>query len=1152
MRFLTRHLARRSLLALATVFVGLACAAPAAMAVELTVDSLADSEGGSCTTSGGCTLREALDLVAEGEEGEEDVAGDVTIGFDVKGKIETEGEYELFFGEGVESLTILGPGREDLTIDAHDDFRVFSVSEGVVTISGLTVERGRVSGVAVNGDGGGALFQSGGTVTLEGVRFTDNSIESTRAGGAIDVEGGDLTIVDSEIDHNTTDSDFEGPGGGINLDASGSTLILRNTEVTHNSTSEGAGGGIYQDEGNLEILEGSVISDNHAENEGGGIATDATGAHTTTIAESQILENTATEGGGGIYTDNGAGGLTVTETTIAGNEAEEYGGGVHVDGPTTISASTISANKVPVEPEPSEEPALGGGITVEDDKLVLDTSTLSGNVGAAIYVHGGEAEVRASTIAANTNPNGFAGGIVGEEEVKVRSSIVAGNSGETGPGDCSADVVSGGHNIVGTLDPGCTWPVGEGDQIGVAPQLGALANNGGPTETMAPIAAASPAINRGGNPKPEDQRGKTRPVPEGEAFTDVGAVEVQAPLNETAPSISPSAGLVEGNELTCAHGSWDFDTVTDAAYAYEWLREGQPHASGSSYELTASDAGKQIACRVTADNGVSPVAATSSAVELAAGGVELDPTSHDFGNRNLGSGASAPTELRLANVGGTAVTVTSAVSSEATQFPVDAGDCTAAPLPPGEECTIEARFMPTALGAQTSTVTVHSGGGSPTAQLSGTGTAGALSVSPSSFDFGQRRSGSGPSAAQAFEVTNGGTGPVTVGTASIVAGAEFAIPADGDECATETLEPGEKCTVEVVFSPTATGAATGTLSVPSSAPTATASLAGTGTAPAFAASPVALEFGSHEVGDGETVLPVTISNPGTAPTDISSIAITGADATAFALAPSGDDCTGTELAPTETCTVEVGFEPVAAGPATASLEVGGEAPGTVALSGSGTAKPEPPKPPTPPSASIVGGGRYLGNAGGAVSVTLACTSPSGAPCPLALALNTGGTALGSWSGTLGAGTTQAVEVPLGSAARKELGAKGRLAAEAVLSVAGLAGSPLPITLVAPPAQKLVVKSARRAGDAILFKLACSGYAPRCKGKLELTPPHAPMRIAAGKVSLAKGTHSVRLPLTRAGRGLLEIEAKPELRVTSVAKDRVYQRTSTAKSRLRLG
>lgn len=116
--------------------------------------------------------------------------------------------------------------------------------------------------------------------------------------------------------------------------------------------------------------------------------------------------------------------------------------------------------------------------------------------------------------------------------VRLRNSIVAGNTSEAGPSNChvSAQVIeSTGHNL--DSDDSC-FLTATGDLPRRNPLLAALSDNGGPTETVAPR-AGSPAIDAGaahGCPQ-HDQRGVARPQG---AACDIGAVEYVAPQDTRA------------------------------------------------------------------------------------------------------------------------------------------------------------------------------------------------------------------------------------------------------------------------------------------------------------------------------------------------------------------------------------------------------------------------------------------------------------------------------------------------------------------------------------------------------------------------------------------------------------------------------------------
>jgi F5/8 type C domain/Abnormal spindle-like microcephaly-assoc'd, ASPM-SPD-2-Hydin/Right handed beta helix region len=120
--------------------------------------------------------------------------------------------------------------------------------------------------------------------------------------------------------------------------------------------------------------------------------------------------------------------------------------------------------------------------------------------------------------------------------------------------------------------------------------------------------------------------------------------------------------------------------------------------------------------------------------------------------------------------------------------------------------------------AQLSEFEVFSGGGGGTGP---TGTA--LTASPSSESFGNENVGS-TSSSQSVTVTNPGSGAVSMSSIGVTG--PFG---ESNNCGT-SLAAGASCTVGVTFAPTAAGAATGTLSVTSSAPGSplTVALSGTG------------------------------------------------------------------------------------------------------------------------------------------------------------------------------------------------------------------------------------------------------------------------------------------------------------------------------------
>jgi hypothetical protein len=116
----------------------------------------------------------------------------------------------------------------------------------------------------------------------------------------------------------------------------------------------------------------------------------------------------------------------------------------------------------------------------------------------------------------------------------------------------------------------------------------------------------------------------------------------------------------------------------------------------------------------------------------------------------------------------------------------------------------------------------------------------------------------------------------------------------------------------------------------------TLDLTGTGAAPEVSLSATALTFASQPVATTSAPQAVTLSNTGNAALSISSVAITGANASDF---PEIADTCGPSVSAADKCTIEVAFTPSAAGQRTATLSITDNASGspqTVSLSGTGT------------------------------------------------------------------------------------------------------------------------------------------------------------------------------------------------------------------------
>jgi uncharacterized repeat protein (TIGR01451 family) len=259
--------AKRAPRLLATVFATVAFLANI-HAITITVTSTADDGSAG-------TLRHALAAAAE------DPTVDVII--DATG---ISGTILLTTGELVvdAKVAILGPGSDNLTVDANHLSRVFHIMPGrTVTISGMAIVSGSASGSSPD-DSGGGIWNQLGSLTVIACTISGNS--ASGGGGIFNDNGGfaaTLTVMDSTFSGNSA----SGLGGGI-LNGSGNSfsfgtvaLTVSNSTFSGNSAG-GFGGGILNDSGNsaavARLMVGNSTFSGNSAPLGGGISNLNSGA----------------------------------------------------------------------------------------------------------------------------------------------------------------------------------------------------------------------------------------------------------------------------------------------------------------------------------------------------------------------------------------------------------------------------------------------------------------------------------------------------------------------------------------------------------------------------------------------------------------------------------------------------------------------------------------------------------------------------------------------------------------------------------------------------------------------------------------------------------------------------------------------------------
>ncbi len=520
---------------------------------------------------------------------------------------------------------------------------------GSVTLTNVTVQSCQALGkgdsvvndhTTLDAFGGGlASVGATGNVIITGSTFTlnaaiggnggnfNNGAGSNASGGSIYFEGGTLNLNGSRVDNSNATGGIggNGPGnqqnGGIGgIAKGGGAYIGAGTVTVNNSTFESctAAGG--------NSGTGQNGTNAGADSSGGAMYS----AGNVTLSNSTFDLNTATGGdagdafgpdcfgahqaggggaarGGAILAD--AGSLIIDTATFANNSANGGNGGD--GGPTNVGTCAQSEHG-------AGGLAHGGAITNNNAAtLNIKHATISGNSAQA-----GNTGVNQSgaTRPPRLVAEGTGGGIrVGPGSVTLENTIIAGNTAANGLGDTTGAptpgpnvdgaVVSLGHNLIGNAAE-ATGFIGAGDQTGANPMLVALANNGGPTETMA-LSPGSPAIDAGtAAGATTDQRGMPRPVDDpgvantgGSDGTDIGAYESAVLCSLTCP-----ADISVSNDTNACGAAVNYTAPSGTGCGTVSC----DHASGSFFGVgqttvtCTSTAGPTCSFKVTVDDTQNP------------------------------------------------------------------------------------------------------------------------------------------------------------------------------------------------------------------------------------------------------------------------------------------------------------------------------------------------------------------------------------------------------------------------------------------------------------------------------------------------------------------------------------------------------------------
>ena len=288
-------------------------------------------------------------------------------------------------------------GRFDRNFADKQGGAVWNSAEGEMTLRDVVAVDNNADGDAV-GDGGGAVYNDGGTLRINDSAFARNLARGgSGSGGALLTIAGQVRVIDTAFDSNTANR----AGGAVEIGDGRVTFtrtrMVRNLAGPGGFATPGNGGAVHVGGSARTTLRDARVSANAAFAEGGGLWNSADGRmalNNVALSSNTAGGRDADQGGGGLYNDGGRvdvrgsfvgdndatgsagsgggilsvdGRLNVEDTNLARNTAVRAGGAIEiVDGRVTISESNLLANRAGTETTAgvSRGPGNGGAVHV--------------------------------------------------------------------------------------------------------------------------------------------------------------------------------------------------------------------------------------------------------------------------------------------------------------------------------------------------------------------------------------------------------------------------------------------------------------------------------------------------------------------------------------------------------------------------------------------------------------------------------------------------------------------------------------------------------------------------------------------------------------------------------------------------------------------
>jgi uncharacterized repeat protein (TIGR01451 family) len=617
--------------------------------------ALATSTGKTCvsTDSSKCTLRAAIQA-ADNLGGAVTItlpAGNYTLAIPATTGSQTDdpskGDLDIDQLNGASNppnVTIAGAGADSAVINANSIDRAFTVhpddgtGDPTLTVSGVTIEGGAPSAHSYDPLDGGAIDNEGGMLTIQNSMLTDNSASSGE-GGAVYQGGVGISLTGSTIAGNSAPT----AGGGIALP--GGVAQLTNDTIDGNSASSGGGLAYLTQAAATSQITNVTIAHNSG-TDGGGIYGPV---YALAIENTIIAANTNTGGSGGAADCYG---VTVDDNGPDEASTADLGGNLDSDG--TCFANGVNGDVTGADAKLGTLSDDNGGPT-PTDALDADSPAIFLARASACPSLDQRGQVRLSNFCdsgayqgddADLSVSGSGAPVVATGKVFTDTFTVT-NSGPYGAsGVTFADQLPSGVTGVAAASQGTCTQAGT-----LSCALGSLAAAQSATITVQLTAAQAGTVVDTGTVA----AGSLDPHP-GNNSASVSTAAGVPPSPSQIPAIHGDVPPVKGDTLTATPGTWIGSGLT---FSYEWLTcapedndgsECTPidGATGSTYLVSGADVGHSFAVAVTASNAFGSGLEFSYITEPAlAGLLQVSSTSTDGGSVTLPLECSDPSDLGL-------------------------------------------------------------------------------------------------------------------------------------------------------------------------------------------------------------------------------------------------------------------------------------------------------------------------------------------------------------------------------------------------------------------------------------------------------------------------------------------------------------------------